>query len=1491
MTNTKCKFGAKAFVLIILTVVFLVCVFSPFALVSAAATDENTEDANLFVGHSDGSIDIHEATRLTSPSSDAPSLTVLVHGQGGRASHWSNNGAGAFTYDSSSLIESLRFTAQDAEVYLADVKGNYENPEKLDEMIPSDDFYLIRIMPNDYTIDQKDYVTKLSDVSKHIIVVFESSIPYSYHQDVYNELHNVIDRISYDILYLTGKIPKVNLISHSRGGIISMMYATGYRSYSKTAQVKYVEDVNGNLIEDESYTYIPNGGDIIYDHPFNVSEIYNMGTPYWGTDWDTRFFGIAHTLLGEGTFNCPSAKNILDETIQEEIHSCWENAITINPQLEMHAIAGEIKSNFLPGLIAEEYALIAKYIDIENSLDEINALLQLLEENNQTINELITTVENATIGIAVGTTVLFAFKGLAVSVTVGSSVIATLETARCLTNTVNNKISEIKTTLSNGDDLNLNSESIFALVADILKEITDLCDVVDEVLGFIENDDTYSLIGDWGDLFIDRNSQLAANYLNVNRYIKVFEYDNLEFEAIDGQYKLISSEKNFEYKKNISDVGIPHNLETRDAEIIEYITNNITLGVPSNILEYEENSDGTITIINCELPSYYNNAPWSNIKLNLNLSQGICGFNISAIANNAFDNLDNLESIILSSTITSIGTNAFTGCTSLESINIPSNVTSIGDGAFSGCSSLTNITIPAGVTSIGKGVFVGCNNLNINVSSSNLNYSSQDNILYNNEKTVIVGTGKVLNNVIIPDTVTTILPYAFKNNSNIDTVRFNNSVTIGDNAFNNCSELSYVYYYSNNIPLLGVDSFSNNEFILYVPYNNISQYEEIFNAYTNTITSKDYIISFNCNETPLTPIITCYGKTLDGLPTPVVSGYTFENWYDNELCQGEPYLNGDVWTCEENKTLYAKLIPNQYTVELDSNGGTLTGGNQITVVYGEVFYINTTANKEHYVLEGWYDENGVKYADSNGEGVILWDKTDNTILIAGWTAESYEVRVNDDGSIVWLGISGFTDESCSIVYGTVLNANELVSLFKNSNHGYKEGKIFDHFEIYGSNLNWTWDTVPDLGDNGDIINIVPVWVLENHTIKFETSCNINVSNISCNYGTDIILPSLSRPGYIFGGWRTSSNSTATAVNWVKMPDLTGNLQSNGTITLYAKWTAITYYISYDANDGTGAMTQSKHTYDDGKALNKNTFTRQFYSFIGWATTNNGEVVYEDEDIVLNLTNINNYTVTLYAKWDPIKYDINYQNLVFMDRTARVITDGYINNLATTVYTSATGLDLSNITAYMPPSGTSTSGPDLVFMGWYSNMNFTKKIESISATQTGTVTLYAKWRVDFSYGIRNGSRTVTNAGQMSQSYDRIYIGLGTSGTKQALKNIGINEIDILIRIHMWRIDDKGTQYIYLYGDSSDSKLMATITCNVNNNKQEKPEDINIYFDIDSLYEQDYIYIRYNASTSGIWPFRTSNDWANDLIYYEVMYLVDPNDKNYPDFTYDYADPFV
>jgi len=66
-------------------------------------------------------------------------------------------------------------------------------------------------------------------------------------------------------------------------------------------------------------------------------------------------------------------------------------------------------------------------------------------------------------------------------------------------------------------------------------------------------------------------------------------------------------------------------------------------------------------------------------------------------------------------------------------------VTSIGDYAFQYCSSLTSITIPDSVTRIGDSVFIENQSMHsITVSSENPNYSSEDGVLFNKTKTVLI---------------------------------------------------------------------------------------------------------------------------------------------------------------------------------------------------------------------------------------------------------------------------------------------------------------------------------------------------------------------------------------------------------------------------------------------------------------------------------------------------------------------------------------------------------------------------------------------------------------------------------------------------------------------------------------------------------------------------------------------------------------------------------
>jgi hypothetical protein len=120
---------------------------------------------------------------------------------------------------------------------------------------------------------------------------------------------------------------------------------------------------------------------------------------------------------------------------------------------------------------------------------------------------------------------------------------------------------------------------------------------------------------------------------------------------------------------------------------------------------------------------------------------------------------------------------------------------SIGNEAFSDCSSLVSVTIPNSVTSIGNSAFDACGNLTgINVESVNSYYSSENGILYNKSRSIILRypEGKS-GSFTIPNTVTSIATSAFSGCSGLTSVTISNSVTtIGYHAFLDCSGLTSV---------------------------------------------------------------------------------------------------------------------------------------------------------------------------------------------------------------------------------------------------------------------------------------------------------------------------------------------------------------------------------------------------------------------------------------------------------------------------------------------------------------------------------------------------------------------------------------------------------------------------------------------------------------------------------------------------------------------------
>lgn len=151
---------------------------------------------------------------------------------------------------------------------------------------------------------------------------------------------------------------------------------------------------------------------------------------------------------------------------------------------------------------------------------------------------------------------------------------------------------------------------------------------------------------------------------------------------------------------------------------------------------------------------------------------------------------------------------------------------------------------------------------------------------------------------------------------------------------------------------------------------------------------------------------------------------------------------------------------------------------------------------------------------------------------------------------------------------------------------------------------------------------------DSKTTEYKLSFSANggngtIASISVEEGSEITLPenTFTKTGYSFAGWATSADGNVSYSDKAKI-SITGN------ITLYAKWTEITYTITYEPNGGTNADGNPAGYTSETETITLLAPSREYFDFGGWYTDSEFSETNKKTEITKGSTG----NIMLYAKW-------------------------------------------------------------------------------------------------------------------------------------------------------------------------------------------------------------------------------------------------------------------
>ena len=231
-----------------------------------------------------------------------------------------------------------------------------------------------------------------------------------------------------------------------------------------------------------------------------------------------------------------------------------------------------------------------------------------------------------------------------------------------------------------------------------------------------------------------------------------------------------------------------------------------------------------------------------------------------------------------------------------------------------------------------------------------------------------------------------------------------------------------------------------------------------------------------------------------------------------------------------------------------------------------------------------------------------------------------------------------------------------------------------------------FDFDADTTNAPNVLNLVAKWDINKYTVKFVSDYG-SFADQTIEHGKPIKTDELTIPdvaGYTFGGWYADEKHITEF-------DFTKPIKSNTTV--YAKWTANDYEVSFVTEHGKAPASQNVKY--NGTATNPGELTAEGYTFIGW---------YADEahNTKFDFTQPIKHNTTVYAKWTAKDYEVSF------------VTEHGDAPASQNVKYNETADDPGKLMA-----------EGYTFDDWYTDETYKTKFD-FSTPITGDTKVYAKW---------------------------------------------------------------------------------------------------------------------------------------------------------------------